>query len=51
MLLLPCLDGVFSFMDTYEEHSVGLKTSLYDIEQEMKELRTKTSEVSNPVVL
>lgn len=32
-------------MDTYEERSVELKTSLYDIEQQMKELSTKIDEV------
>lgn len=45
--LLPPADGVFSFLDTYEEKSLGLKVSDYEANEEKKGKEKTLQEVCN----
>ena len=40
-------DSVFSFMDTFEERSVEMKTNLSDTDQELADTSSKINEVSS----
>ena len=47
LILTLTIDSVFSFMDTFEERSVGMKTNQSDTDQEITDALTKIDEVSN----